>query len=859
MKLLNRLTRKHLLMNKKRTIVTIIGVILSCALMMGIGLLISSVYQNLEDSILKYSGNYHVKLDGINRKDLNTVKQNVYVESVDYAQLLSFAKPSVNGEIQDDFFSIKGVNDSYFKSITLEEGRLPNSSTEVVLPTELKDYYDTSYQIGDTIELQWGTRYLDGESIFGEDAYEEETWESQESKTYKIVGFYSELKYGMNSFLPIFTKDDGTQSDHISTWVTYRSNKKIHEKTESVVSHLDTKLNDNQILYHEELLSLYGQSKYGNYNKTLIQVALVILSLVSIACIIVIYNSFQISVMERKKQFGLFSSIGATPKQIRYTVFYEAFLIAIIAIPIGIIGAYLGIDVVIHCVNHFLPGEFDPVLTLSVNSTFVLIPLLFILFVIFLSAWLPARRASKITPIEAIRQNDDIKIKGKKVKTNKFVEKVFGVEGTIALKNIKRNKKKYRITIISLFISIVLFISFSGILKYGLKSTESILETVDYDISIFVQNRNKDKIEDVIDTITHDSSVEKSNVTQSYVIEIPFLKKEVYQETYYQLFSDYLKEDNSYGLIYDQIYLYTLSDENYQQLKKEIGQTDNTPILINYTVSEYFDEKGNKKVYSGPIFNEDNLKSIPLYYKTMEDESENKVKMIDSVSFTETIPFGLKALARQGQKIMIINEALLNEIKSLALPHDEGFVEYYDYEIILKANDIEKLDRKLDKIEEDKTVETFAVNNVIEGQKLQRNVLFVAKILLYGFIGLVTLIGITSVFNTINTSLLLRKKEFAMLRSIGLTPHGFKKILWFESLFFVLKALLYALPVSFLILLVIDHVLGSAIVLDTMLIPWQEILLAIVFSFIIVLITTIYSTRKMRKENILEAIREENI
>ena len=104
--------------------------------------------------------------------------------------------------------------------------------------------------------------------------------------------------------------------------------------------------------------------------------------------------------------------------------------------------------------------------------------------VIFISALIPSRRASKISPIEAIRQNDDIKINKKKVKTSKLIAKLFGVEGDIALKNIKRNKKKYRVTIVSLFISIVLFISFSSYMNYTLNTASSVIGEVPYDYQI---------------------------------------------------------------------------------------------------------------------------------------------------------------------------------------------------------------------------------------------------------------------------------------------------------------------------------------------------------------------------------------
>ena len=176
--------------------------------------------------------------------------------------------------------------------------------------------------------------------------------------------------------------------------------------------------------------------------------------------------------MERKKQFGLLSSVGATKKQIRRTVFYEATIVGIIGVILGLISAYIGIGIVIMIINHLLSGILSEsfTFTLTTYPLFVVIPILFIIAVIYISAWIPAKQASKISPIEVIRQNDDIKLNKKKIKTSKLVTKIFGVEGELALKNIKRNRKKYRITIISLFISIVTFIAFYTYLDYGVST-----------------------------------------------------------------------------------------------------------------------------------------------------------------------------------------------------------------------------------------------------------------------------------------------------------------------------------------------------------------------------------------------------
>ena len=168
------------------------------------------------------------------------------------------------------------------------------------------------------------------------------------------------------------------------------------------------------------------------------------------------------------------------------------------------------------------------------------------------------------------------------------------------------------------------------------------------------------------------------------------------------------------------------------------------------------------------------------------------------------------------------------------------------------------LEKIVENTKDDDNVRLYAYN-VKEDLKLITNIVIVVKILLYGFISLVTLIGVTSVFNTINTSINLRRKEFSMLRSIGLTPNGFNKILYFESLFFGLKSLLYGIPVSLIVILLLHNSFGTINSFKQVLIPWKSILIAIIGVFVIVLISMMYASSKINKENILEALREENI
>ena len=566
------------------------------------------------------------------------------------------------------------------------------------------------------------------------------------------------------------------------------------------------------------------------------------LSIISIGCIIVIYNSFAISVMERKKQFGLLSSIGATKKQIFKTVFYEATIVGIIGIILGIIASYIGIGTVIIIMNNLLQGVLEFKLSLVTNPTYLIIPLIFMLVVIYISAFLPARRASRVSPIEAIRQNDDIKIEKKKIKISQLSQKIFGIEGEIALKNIKRNKKKYRITIISLFISIVMFISFSSFLDYSLNTTDNMLTSYDYDIMIssYTPDEPNPEVENLINKITRNKDVIKYSIFQTTQLDIE-IKDNLYTDAYNNLISSqYSKEDIIGDDNYDSITIVGLDNQSFDEYTKELGVKNNKIVLYNkYKTTTYTDE--NRKVNIVDVV-KDNPNITICHNGTCD-------RTLNNIYITDEIYYAISHIEEYTGIKLIVNEDTYNYLK-------ENYSNIASYkEIVIQADNFTNLDKLGEELN---TYQTATYLNINTEMQMTNNIILVIKILVYGFICLVTLIGVTSVFNTINTSMNLRKKEFAILRSVGLTKKGFNKILCYESIFFGLKSLLYSLPVSFLIILLIHNNMNN-LATSNLIIPWKSIIISIIGIFIITLITMLYSSNKIKKDSILEQIREENI
>ena len=848
MSILNDLTIKNLKLNKKRTIVTIVGIILSTALMVGIGLLFSSFQDYMIRETISYNGKYEAEYGDVSLDKLNSIDKKDF--SYFYQKPIGFSKFDSANEYKP-YIYISSVDKEYFNELHLISGRFAENDSELVISNHINTNGGASYKIGDIITLKYGERVIEGvNTLANNEYYEEETLNIVGEKTYTIVGIVERSNFedysasGYSTFTLDMNDKDGTAN----VFVMFNNKKKIIKQSEDLAKKLGY---NNAISYNSTLLALYGESTYGNIMKSMITMIVIMLSLVSIGCIVVIYNSFAISVMERKKEFGLLSSIGATKKQLSYTVFFEALIEGIIGIILGICGAYIGIGTVILIINNLIGDILVLKLNLVTNIVFIIIPVIFMILVIFISALVPSRRAAKVSPIEAIRQNDDIKINKKKIKTGKLVNKLFGIEGEIALKNIKRNKKKYRVTIVSLFISIVLFISFSSYMNYTIDTASSVMGEVPYDYQISYFGDDND-----IDALDKISEIIKSNDVKEYVSysasNLSIIGNYTYSDEYLDFYKSAYGDDGIKALTnlkYQYISIYILDDISYNKYKELIGLDKDSVILLNKFKGVSYGN--NKRVnYDIPVINNGDINiKICNFDDNDEDVDTTKYcnKKIDNIFITNKSFDLIEEFSYMSDFKLIVNKELYDNIS------DSG-THYTQFNIISDNTDnIDKLTKELDKYD------NVNYTNVKESMKQANNMILVIKILMYGFIGLVTLIGVTSVFNTISTSMALRKREFAVLRSIGLTRKGFNKILFFESLFFGLKSLIYAIPVSLGVTIIIHYALADMMSINSIVIPWKAIIISIVSVFVIVLLTMMYSTSKIKKHNIIEQIREENI
>ena len=722
--------------------------------------------------------------------------------------------------------------------VVLTDGRLPQNPNEIIITESVLTGARVSLKIGDTITLNIGTRksnddyYLNDDNLYTED---DESIVDTKEKTYTIVGFMETLDVE-NLYSPGYsalTYMDETPSV-IDISVLYKSPKEYEKTTKDICKTLNLNF-DGDVYVNSDFLRFQGVMSDSMLN-VLYTIAGVVIFIIVISSVFVIRNSFSISVAEKNRQYGMLSSVGATSKQIRRNVIFEGMVIALIAIPLGILFGIVAIMILLKVVNYLLEDMLDGMkFTYSINLVAVLISIIISIITIYLSCLIPARKAAKISPIESIRGNNDIKINSKKLRTSKLTKKLFGIGGVIASKNLKRSKKKYRTTVISLVISIFIFISLSSFLSLGTKTSE--FYYTDFKFNMYVEcldNSNTQiyekisKLENIDDSAyCYESSLDIDNT--KYASE--FGKK-------------ILEDDSSPNGIAFMVY----NNEYFKRYIKELGLNENdyktTVVLLDYAT----------------LYNEDGSKTVDRIYSLKSGDKVNvksgdKEKTLTISKFTDVKPMGQEAVYYD-HGIIVVSEDYIKEV----FKEDVNNSDYYHLsDLFIKSSKPQELENTLnDLIKQGGDYYGLTVFNYETYMKQEQRMLLVVKIFLYGFITVITLIGVTNIFNTITTNMILRSKEFAMLKSVGMSTKEFNKMIRLESIMYGTKSLLIGIPLGILGSYGMYKAFAQGIDLGYTL-PLPAIIISIVFVFIIVGITMKYSLNKINKQNIIETIRKDNI
>lgn len=895
MKILNKLTVKNLKLNKSRTIVTIIGIMLSCALIMVVAGMAASAQQTMVNLQINDTGNYDLFVKGANKKIIDNAQANRNVKDIYIKQNLGCAYlPQAKFETKP-YINVVAFNEKSFTdcfNVTLKEGRLPENENELVLSQSVIENSKADYKLGDIVALDLGKRvYVSGDEIplddtdYFNDTNGTEKLVDTHKKTYTVVGVFNKVSssyFAADSFSAsssAFTLAE-ENADINDLFISFTSDgEKDYITTSGEILNLtgddfESLKNDFEVYLengdfdeagiNKDLLRYKGFALSDEYMRMLLSLAVIIIVIIAISSIFVIRNSFAISITEKTKLYGMLASIGATSKQIRHNVLFEGFVLGIIGIPAGILLGVGVIALLVVILNALLENMLNGIsFVYAVPWLVAVISAVMSAVIILFSTLSSAFRASRIAPITAIRGNNDIKInknKRKSYKAPKFIKKLFGVGGEIAYKNLKRSKKKYRTTVISIIVTVAMFISISTFIEYGMKITGDHFKNMPYNITVHANDKlSYDEYENIYKRIIADSDINSSIKTcENYYGNIVGL-------------TDYYTEEAKAAELQggDLAYVFGVDNKSFKEYVTALGynydDVKDKALITNdfkYYNSDNILIKGKEfdlpmntvvKLYpnGNPSYTEDDIKEIqktdPDFVYNPDDYKSVDLVIYDTIN--KEVPGSIVSsiMSTLNEGSMLVSEDYFKKL----------FGEDNDYTtrvIVIDSADPVNTVEYINNLD----IENLDVFNINEQKEQMNAVVLIIAIFAYGFIIVISLIGITNVFNTINTNMRLRSKEFAMLKSIGMTKKEFNRMIRLESLFYGLKSLLIGVPLGLLGGYAIFKATGNTIMLDYSF-PTMAVLISIVFVFFVVWLIMKISISKVNKQNIIETIRNDNI
>ena len=908
MNVFSKVTLESLKKNRTRTVVTIIGILLSAAMICASTTLVSSMQNFVLRCEIYSSGDWHGAVYDAAYKDYEDIRDSGKVSSAAHAQVLGYAKIDSANERKPYLYVLGGdVASGYFKTmpVHLILGTLPKDPTEIILPEHLTSNGKVNYTLGDTVTLDVGDRTLDGRRL-GQDTpvytYDSETQveimsgerlENTEPRTYTVVGIYERPTFEDYSApgYTALTAADTKSADQAPIHCYF----KLH-KPAGVYDFMKEMgyTQEYRYAYNTKVLLYSGTARFDSFLTAFYSLAAIIIALIVFGSVSLIYNAFSISVSERTRQFGLLSSVGATRKQLRRMVLFEALAVSIVGIPLGILVGIGGIGITLLLIGDKFSSivRADIPMRICVSWQAVLIAAVIALITVLISAWIPSKRATGVSAVEAIRQSMDIKVSGRPVRTSKLAYKLFGLPGVLAGKHYKRNRKKYRTTVVSLFMSIVLFVSAAAFTDYMMESAEGGLASDQFDLIYAAES-------DASSAMTPDELLElllsDQNVTGGTYTKKQFLQGDISREYVTAMFADrfadfgmesedrapkdfsisgylYFVADAEFNRLLEK---YNLKEADYYDRDKPLGIALDRNIELDRRLEKYvtldtlkgdgcvieglyyveidgyyrkdsrIDENGNKVVLYQNRDNENDIIELP-YEESFAKYTLRSEKTIEEAPLfvSRSTPVAINMIYPYSMLESVIPEAALNQFRNTEyfLTSSNHTASFENLAPVLTENGLSS-----------RQLFDYAAN-----AETNRNVITIIRVFAYGFIVLISLIAAANVFNTISTNISLRRREFAMLKSVGMTQKGFRRMMNYECLLYGSKALLLGLPVSCGITYLIYRAVTTAYETSFHL-PWAAIGIAVLSVFLVVFATMMYAMSKVKKDNPIDALKNENL
>ena len=905
MNILTAFTLKTMKTYRKWSVVTILGVVLSTTLLTGVVALTVSGIALLKEQQLASFGKWTASITNGLRKDAAYWEAKEPGDQVSIIKEFGFAnlKGSENkGKPYIQVSELDGVAiENFF--VVPTAGRLPVNEKEIILPENIQWTSGRNIEIGDTITLDLGKRKLpDGRYILENTLFHEsffpyienmnsstdeltpvdqenyakdlgpETLEITEKRTYTIVGFMNtpigedSWSAGYRGFTVPSDSLSVTDEDDIVTLYIWTESPNWIYMQNTLEQGSTLGYNPEDIRFNTDYLNLLGiSSSFGYVNVIYIGISFLI-SIIVVSSFFLIFNSFAISVSERRRHLALFATAGATRSQKRAYIFREGLIVGIIGIPLGmLVGLFIVQTLFVFAEPAFLTiGDWNELkLQMMISPESIVLIILLEVFTIFFSVLIPSFKASRIMPIDAIRQTGATKI-GKKSRTfpAAFV-KLFGIETVLAIKNLRRNRGRYRATTFSLVIGLILFLSVSSVSAYTSLWSDFSSIPNSADITLNIEGVSPAAIQLLYDQIRNIDDIDEVNYFRQSALQLFIDDSKISDES-----KEYMER---YSLDSLTLFLYVYDDVYFDNYAKSVGADpadfkdplNPSGILINR--AEDYDNTDDSKII-GNILNIDEgeiLKGIfyssDLFFTQSDSLDWDKSPLPERNYYhvnriTNQMPLGVSSTYFGGVYLVVPESIFLDSIAGTSEEKESADNTPTFHIQTANSHDVERSIRELCEMLPSSQITLF--NQTAEKER-ENQLAFIINLIAFGFITLIGLISLANLFNTITTTTALRQKEYAMLRSVGMTTKSFHRMIRLESFFLGSSVLFFGVPISIGISLAIFMIQGYNYYFDFM-VPWKNYFAAVLIVFSLIFFTMLYSISRINRQNIIDALKSDS-
>ncbi len=828
------LALRYLKVKKFRMITIIFGVIISVSLITGIFTLFN-IFRDKAIDISEEQDKTHIELFGIKANEAIGLMSNIKMESTAFSTYIGRAE-GLESESSDGIpILIRDINSIELKGFeaSLWNGNAVTGINQITMPEEILEA--NNYKIGDIITLN----YINSK-------------EKQETIEGKLVGTnnYGNIVYFTDK---TFLVDRVDKNEKIDIYLRYKNIDDLNEDlTINFPERFNYKIENGSVIYTEDWysedavsiqldtfsLALQGVD-IGDGTFKMFKYLMVFLIFLVILCSVgLIYNGFMININDRVKEFALLRAVGTSKKQIKNILIIEGMIIGLIGIILGVLGGIFGIYVLVQVINKINIDK-NYIFNFTVSYKAIIGSILVSILTIIISIIIPLRKVDKIAPVEGMKSFSITKEKVRKVKRVSLFNKFFGGKGYLANKNIKRNRGRARSIVFGFSLSIFIFVSFSAF-------------TGSFDKLISIEEglrENKFSVDGEADVEKIREIDEVKYIYNEKHLSIPKNGDEKFIEEY---------QNTKFNEVSGNLYpLFKTVD--YEIAKGEITKDNNLTkeeyengiIIANKAILIGKDGKEEIIITNLEVGDKIDLK-IP-YVEIAEDESyvKNKEYILKSIEVVGIIDTPMVIDKYSNIYEIYTSESLLNNIAKEV--HGE-VLEHDNYWVISQDG---KMEDVFNKVNKDKDYYNITwLDDFTSGKVMMEKLVLVANIGVYGFLTLITLITLANILASVSANINSRRKEIALIRSVGASKDFIKKSIIIENLNYFFYSILYGGTLGVIASLIINSIMDRQYKLLYEF-PIKPILISATMLIIVVSLINQYSIKKLCDNNIVDEIREE--